>query len=154
MALVRFQDLAAASALTGTEIIPCTQGTGDVKTTSGAIAALATTGQLNPVTALSISSGVVNINCAIGDYFTLSLTANVTSITFSNLPASGYAKTIMIRMQQDVTGGRTMAFPSSFKAINGSDTTIQSAASAWTIFAATSFDQGTRWEYSMKAGAT
>lgn len=40
------------------------------------------------VTALSISSGVVNINCALGDYFTLSLTANVTSITFSNLPGS------------------------------------------------------------------
>jgi hypothetical protein len=107
----------------------------------------------SPVTALSISSGVVAVDCSLGNYFTLSLTANVTSITFSNVPASGYAQSIMIRMQQDATGSRTVALPSSFEAIDGSDTAVQSAASAYTIIAATTFDQGTRWEYSMKAGA-
>lgn len=106
------------------------------------------------VNTLTISTGVVNIDCSLGDYFTLSLTANVTSITFSNLPATGKAQSIMIRMQQDATGGRTVALPSSFKAISGSDTTVQSPANAYTILAITSFDQGTRWEYSMKAGAT
>jgi len=103
--------------------------------------------------ALSIASGVVAIDCSLGDYFTLSLTANVTSITFSNLPASGVGRTIMIRLRQDATGGRTVALPSSFKAITGTDTSVQSAANAYTILAITTFDQGTRWEYSMKAGA-
>jgi hypothetical protein len=59
----------------------------------------------------------------------------------------------MIRMQQDATGSRTVALPSSFEAIDGSDTAVQSAASAYTVIAATTFDQGARWEYSMKAGA-
>lgn len=105
------------------------------------------------VTPLSISSGVVNINCALGDYFTLSLTANVTSITFSNLPGSGFGASLAIRIAQDATGGRTVALPSSFKAITGSDTSVQSAANSYTILHIETFDNGTRWEYSMKAGA-
>jgi cell division protein FtsX len=48
------------------------------------------------VTALAIASGVVNINCALGDYFTLALNANVTSLTFSNLPASGTGRTLIV----------------------------------------------------------
>lgn len=109
--------------------------------------------QRKTVTALSIASGVVNINCALGDYFTLSLTANVTSITFSNLPGSGFGASLAIRIVQDATGGRTLALPSSFKAITGSDTSVQSAANAYTILHIETFDNGTRWEYSMKAGA-
>ena len=107
----------------------------------------------NAVTALAIASGVVNVDCSLGDYFKLSLNANVTSITFSNLPASGKGQSIMIRMQQDGTGSRTVALPASFKAIAGSDTAVQATANAYTIIAATTFDQGTRWEYVMRAGA-
>lgn len=102
------------------------------------------------VTALSIAAGVVNINCALGDFFTLSLTANVTSITFSNLPAAGKGASISVRIRQDGTGGRTVALPTSFKATGGSDTSVQSAANAYTLLIITSFDQGTRWEYAMQ----
>ena len=109
--------------------------------------------ELRSVSALSIASGVVNIDASLGDLFTLDLTANVTSITFSNLPGSGLGQTIGIRMKQDATGGRTVALPSSFKAISGSDTSVQAVANAYTILIATTFDNGTRWEYSMKAGA-
>lgn len=102
------------------------------------------------VTALSISSGVVNIDCSLGDYFTLSLTANVTSITFSNLPASGKGAALAVRIRQDATGSRTVALPSSFKATGGSDTAVQSAANAYTLLTLTTFDQGVRWEYAMQ----
>lgn len=102
------------------------------------------------VNSLSISAGVVAIDCSLGDYFTLSLTANVTSITFSNLPASGVGRTIMIRLRQDATGSRTVALPASFKAVTGSDTVVQATSNAYTILALSTFDQGTRWEYSMK----
>jgi hypothetical protein len=105
------------------------------------------------VTALSIAAGVVNIDCSLGNYFTLPLTANVTSVTFTNLPAAGRGQSIAIRAQQDITGARTVALPASFKAITGSDTAVQSAVSAWTILHIETFDQGTRWEYSMKAGS-
>lgn len=105
------------------------------------------------VTSLSIAAGVVNVDYALGDYFTLALTANVTSITFSNLPGSGKGASLAIRLQQDGTGSRTIALPASFKAITGSDTAVQSAANAYTVLMITTFDNGTRWEYSMKEGA-
>ena len=105
------------------------------------------------VTALSISSGVVNIDLSLGDLFTLALTENVTSITFSNLPGSGNGQAIFIRIKQDAIGSWTVAFPASFKAITGSDTAVQSAANAYTDMALTSVDNGTRWEYVAKAGA-
>lgn len=105
------------------------------------------------VSSLSISSGVVNIDLSLGDLFTLSLTANITSITFSNLPSAGRGRSISIRIKQDATGSRTFALPSSFKAITGSDTAVQSPANAYTILNLSTLDQGTRWEYAMKACA-
>lgn len=105
------------------------------------------------VTALTISAGTVNIDCALGDFFTLELNANVTGITFSNLPASDRAVSLALRVRQDGTGGRTVALPASFRATTGSDTAVQSAANAWTLVTLTTFDQGTRWEYTMRGVA-
>lgn len=105
------------------------------------------------VTALSIASGVVNIDLSLGNLFTLALTANITSITFSNVPASGRGTSISVRIRQDATGGRTVTLPSSFKAISGSDSAVQTAANAYTVLNFTTYDQGTRWEYVMKGAA-
>lgn len=110
-------------------------------------------GQGTTVTALSIVSGVVTINLALGDLFTLALNANVTSVVFINPPGAGKGQAIAIRVQQDGTGSRTLALPSSFKATGGSDLAIASAANAYTIISATTFDNGTRWEYAMQEGA-
>lgn len=102
------------------------------------------------ITALTNSSGTVNVDCSKGDYFTLlGMTANVTSLTFSNLPATGKACTLDITVSQDATGSRTFALPASFHAIGASDTAIQSAASAKTKIIATTLDAGTTWAYSM-----
>lgn len=105
---------------------------------------------VSPVTALVISAGVVNINCALGSYFTLPLTANVTSLTFTNLPAAGFGQSIAIRMKQDATGGRTVTLPASFKASAGSLTAVDSTINAYTLLMITTFDQGVRWEYTMQ----
>jgi hypothetical protein len=154
MANKTINDLPAKSgALAGTELVEVDDGSSK-KVTTQQIADLAASGGLgSDVTALSISTGVVDVDLSLGDYFTLAHTANVTSLTFSNLPSSPTGRTIALRIKQDATGGRTFALPASFKAIAGSDTSVQSAANAYTMLVATSFDQGTRWEYSMKAGA-
>lgn len=104
------------------------------------------------VTALA-TSGSVNIDCSLGDFFTLGLTGNVTALTFTNLPTTGRAVSLAIRIRQDATGGRTLALPASFRATTGSDTAVQSAANAWTLVTLTTFDQGTRWEYTMRGVA-
>lgn len=105
------------------------------------------------VTALSISAGVVTVDLSLGDLFTLSLTANVTSIVFTNPPSAGRGQAIAIQITQDGTGSRTVALPASFKATGGSDTAVQSAANAITILQATTFNAGTTWAYAMQERA-
>lgn len=96
------------------------------------------------VSVLTPSSGVVNIDCSLGDYFTLAPTANVTSITFSNLPASGKAYSLMIRFTQDSTA-RTVAWPASFKWAGGAAGAVSTGSGAIDVLAITTFNQGTSW---------
>ncbi len=105
------------------------------------------------VTPLSISSGAVNIDCSLGDYFTLLLTANVSSLTFTNVPAAGSARTLSVTITQDATGSRTFALPASFKAIDGSDTAVKSAANAVTKLCIETVNAGSVWAYVMKGRA-
>lgn len=101
-------------------------------------------GDMSTVTALAIASGVVNIDCSLGDYFTLALTANVTGITFSNLPASGHGASKLVRITQDATP-RTVAWPASFKWAGGTAGAVSTASAAVDVLAISSFDAGTTW---------
>lgn len=103
-----------------------------------------------PVVALSIASGVVNIDCSLGKNFTLLLNANVTSITFSNLNGAGYATEFELELKQDASGGKTVALPAALKPLGGSDTTVASAGNAVTVLSAKTFDNGTTWRYAMQ----
>lgn len=107
------------------------------------------------VTDLSIVAGVVTIDLNGGRNrnFRLSLTANVTSVVFTNLPTSPGAAWFDLEIKQDATGGRTFAIPGTLKALGGSDTAIQSAANAVTILSAKTWDQGTAWAYAMQERA-
>jgi hypothetical protein len=105
-----------------------------------------------PVTGLTSSSGAVTVNCALGDYFTFPLTENVTSWSFTNLPASGKAQTIMVRIQQHASAAKTVAWPSSFKWAGGAASAVSTTLSAYDVLAITTFDQGTRWEVTMAKG--
>jgi hypothetical protein len=100
----------------------------------------------NAVTAISSSAGVLNIDCALGDYFTTTLTENVTSLTFSNLPPTGSGRSIMLRITNHASSPKSFTFPSSFKWPGGTAGVISSTNSAVDVLAITSFDQGTRWE--------
>ena len=98
-----------------------------------------------PVTALTPAAGVVTINCALGDYFTLAPTANVTSIVFTNLPAANKAQTIMVRFTQDATA-RTVAWPASFKWAGGVAGAVSVTAAAVDVLTLTTFNQGAAWK--------
>ena len=94
------------------------------------------------VTALAIVGGVVNVDWGAGEYFTLALTANVTGITFSNLPAGGCS--LMIRITQGATA-RTVAWPASFKWAGGSAGAVSVGSGAVDVLALTTFDGGATW---------
>ncbi len=98
-----------------------------------------------PVTVLTPAAGVVTINCALGDYFTLVPTANVTSIVFTNPPVAGKAQTIMVRFTQDATA-RTVAWPASFKWAGGTVGAVSTGSGAIDVLAISTFDQGTTWQ--------
>lgn len=96
------------------------------------------------VTALS-GSGSVAIDYALGDYFTLALTGDVTDFTFSNLPGSGKGATLMIRITQD-SAPRTVTWPSSFKWAGGAAGAVSTSSGAVDVLAITTFDNGTTWQ--------
>jgi hypothetical protein len=94
------------------------------------------------VTALA-TSGTVDIDYSAGDYFTLALLGNVTSITFSNLPGAGKGASLMVLLTQDSTT-RTVAWPASFK-WEGAAPTISGGSGVKDLLAITTFDNGTTW---------
>lgn len=104
----------------------------------------------NTVTALTISAGVVNIDCALGDYFTLALTADVTGMTFSNLPGAGFGASKMVLITQDATA-RTVAWPASFR-WEGAAPSVSTASGAVDVLAITTFDNGTKWDATLSKG--
>ena len=155
MAMKRISDLTAAGALAGTELLEIeTVGGASEKVTAQDIADLAATGSsADPVSALTNSAGTVTVDCSLGKSFTLTLAANVTTLTLTNLAGAGYATEIEIEIKQNGTGGFTFALPASFKALGGSDTAIAAAANAVTVLSAKTFDNGTTWRYAMQESA-
>lgn len=105
----------------------------------------------NTVTALSIVAGVVNIDCSLGDYFSLALTENVTSITFSNLPGSGKGASLMVYITQDATP-RTVSWPASFKWTGGVPGTVSTGSGVKDTLAITTFDNGVAWPATLAKG--
>lgn len=162
MANIRFSDKPQLAILVGTEAIPAQAIDGGTDTDSNAVAAgndiripldqLAAfcAAYRSTVTAIEVSAaGAVELDYSLGDYFVVTLGANVSGVTITNPPAAGGS--IRVRIIQDATGGRTLVLPTSGKAITGSDAAIQSAANAQTVLHLTTDDGGTSWGYSMKA---
>lgn len=100
----------------------------------------------SPATALT--GATPTIDCGKGNYFTLAPTANVTSISFSNLPPSGMGQTIMIDFTQDSTA-RTVAWPASFKWAGGVAGAVSTGSGAKDLIALTTTDGGTTWKASI-----
>ena len=103
----------------------------------------------NVVTALSISSGVVNVDASLGDYFTLALNANVTGWVFTNVPP---ACTLMYKLVIDTTA-KTVAWPSSWDWGDQGAPTLPTAAGKYVTIATTTFDGGTSYTASWKASS-
>lgn len=103
----------------------------------------------------SNSSGTVTLNFASKSKYVgaITLSANVTTLAFSNLPGSGKYAEYELHITQDGTGSHTFAIPASHKALGGSDTAIASAANAVTVLTASTVNNGTTWRYAMQESA-
>lgn len=90
------------------------------------------------------SSGALTIDCHNGNVFSLALSENVTSTTFSNPPASGTAFAFSLFVTQDSTA-RTIAWPASVAWPSATAPTLSATSGDVDIFTFTTFDGGTTW---------
>lgn len=126
-------------------------GTGaNVFATSPTLTTPTITGLNETKTAPTISSGVLALNCALGNVFHVSLNAAITSITFSNIPASNTAYGLTLAFTADGTA-RAVTWGAAIKWSNGTAPTLTSTLNKVDIFVLTTWDGGTTW-YSMVGG--
>lgn len=92
------------------------------------------------VTPVSSSSGVVTLDYSTGDYFTLTLTENVTSWVISNPPGTSKGFTLMVQITQDSTP-RTVAKPGT--TAGGTALNVSTGSGDIDVLAITSFNNGT-----------
>lgn len=91
------------------------------------------------VSALSIVSGVVTVNLALGNLFTLDMTNDVTGWVFTNKPGVGSGGSIMIRVTQG-SPPRSLFLPAGSEWTEGSLEGLDPAGGQVYVLAMTSFD--------------
>lgn len=101
-------------------------------------------------TSLSIVANAVTINCDTASVFYLLLNSNITTITFSNIPTSGRAFSIVLSIEADGTP-RTITWPAAVKWPLGIAPSLTSTAGKVDTFTLYTYDAGTKW-YAFVAG--
>jgi hypothetical protein len=93
-------------------------------------------------TSVSVSSGILTLNFSY-DYAKVLLDQNVVNINFVNVPTTGTAGTILLEIEQNSTGGYTMA-GSSFLTAGGVGLVISATVSATSVVSFTSRNGGNK----------
>jgi hypothetical protein len=92
----------------------------------------------------TISAGVLAIDCALGNVLAVDLNANITSVTFSNVPASGSAYSIILSFKADGTA-RTITWPAAVRWPSGTAPTMTSTNNKVDTLVLYTYDGGTSW---------
>jgi len=108
------------------------------------------TGLKETKTAPSISSNTLAIDCSAGNLFAVSLTANINTINFSNVPATGIAYGCTIAFSGTGTQ-RTITWPASVKWPGGTKPTPTATSGKVDLVVLTTYDGGSNW-YAANAG--
>lgn len=102
-------------------------------------------------TAPTISAGALTIDCAVANVFSISMTANITSLTFSNVPATANtAFGVTLAMTADGTS-RSVTWGSAVKWPAGAPPTLSSTNGKVDTFVLYTYNGGTTW-YAFIAG--
>lgn len=100
-------------------------------------------------TKTTIGTGAVTIDCASGNVFATTLSASITGITFSNVPAAGTSYSFTLSVTSG--GAFSITWPGSVKWPGGTAPTLTSTAGKVDTFTFYTFDAGATW-YGFAAG--
>lgn len=92
----------------------------------------------------AISSGVLTLDLSTGRFFNVSLNANVTTLTITNVP-SGVMTSFEVVFKQDSTGSRTISWPSNFYFENGLPLVLGTLPNDVALLRFATFDSGSTW---------
>jgi hypothetical protein len=145
----KISQMTAATALTGAELFAGVQSSASVAPTA---AQIKTYVKKNTSTAAASSAGTLTLNASLGDYFTTTLTEDVTTLAFSNLAGAGLGTTLMLQITQHASSPKTFAWPASFKWAGAAAGTVSAVNSAVDVLAMTTFDNGTTWRVTLANG--
>ena len=126
----------------GGALANATAGT-DYVAPGGSAGAITATGFKETKTAPSISSGTLTLDCSSGNVFNVSLGANVTTLSFSNVPSTGTAYGLTLSLS--ITGSFTVTWPSSVKWPGGTAPTLTTTSGKTDTFVLFTYDGGTTW---------
>ena len=94
----------------------------------------------------TLNAGTISIDFNDGLSQTVTLTENVTDVTFANFnPSSSYISNVTLRVTQDGIGGRTITWPVSILWAGGAAPTVSAGAGEVDIYGFTTYDGGSTW---------
>lgn len=92
----------------------------------------------------TISANALTLDLNVSNIFSVSLNANITTLTISNSPASGIVGSFTLILTADGTA-RTITWPGSVKWPGGTAPTLTSTNNKKDIFTFITEDAGTSW---------
>lgn len=98
----------------------------------------------------AISGGTLVLDCSAGNQFTVSLNANITTLTIANPPAAGKSYAMDLEFVADGSA-RTIAWPSAVKWPGGTSPSLTAANGKADVFVLRTRDGGATWR-AFKAG--
>jgi hypothetical protein len=148
--------LAAIQKLNGNDAAKLPLAGGTMSGTLAAGGNLVTTPKLQAYTetvqAPSIASNVLTLDLSTGNVFRVAVGANITTLTLTNVPATGQLAEFTLIL--DYSGPYTLTLPSSFKHISGGSAPAAGANSTTDTLTGYTTNGGTRWTYNIAQGAT
>jgi hypothetical protein len=92
----------------------------------------------------AISGGTLTIDCALGNVLAVPLNANITTVTFTNVPATGSSYSTILSFTADGTA-RTITWPAAVRWPNGTAPTMTSTNGKVDTIVLYTYDGGTNW---------
>ena len=104
-----------------------------------------------PVVSLASVAGVLTIDLAKGELFTLTLAENITAINIKNAPPAGFGASFLVWITQHASAAKTVTFPAAFDWDGGAADTVSTKVGAVDLLAC-STRNGTAWDATLSKG--